>query len=139
MTLQNSYIFIDRMRLHARHGVHEQELCVGGDFEVTLRVHYNIMRAMESDDVADTLSYAELCRLVKEQMALPSRLLEHVVGRIAKAVFTAFPTATALQLKLTKLNPPMGADCAGAGVEVELSCAERSMGENRCWRNRSET
>jgi dihydroneopterin aldolase len=75
---------------------------------------------MESDDVADTLNYAELCQIVKREMAVPSKLLEHVAGRIGRAVFEAFPEATALELSLTKINPPMGADCDGAGVELYL-------------------
>ncbi len=75
---------------------------------------------MESDRVEDTLNYAELCRLVKEEMAVPSALLEHVAGRMAKAVFRRFPEVTALDLMLTKDNPPMGVDCSGAGVELHL-------------------
>ena len=127
MTLQSSTIFIDRLRLKAFHGVMEQERKVGGDFVVSLRVHYNICRAMASDDVADTLNYAALCQLVKEQMATPSHLLEHVAGRIGEAVFRHFPQATALCLAITKLNPPMGADCDGAGVTLHLINEEKEQ------------
>ena len=104
----NSSIYINDLRLHAYHGVLPQERRVGGDFLVNLRVHYNIIRAMESDDVSDTLNYAELCHIVEREMAVPSQLLEHVAGRIAHAVFAAFPESTAIDLSLTKLNPPMG-------------------------------
>jgi len=120
MEMMKSSIFISDLRLHAFHGVLPQERRVGADFLISIRVHYNIMCAMDSDDVADTLNYAELCRLLEREMAVPSKLLEHVAGRIARAVFRAFPAATAIDLKLTKLNPPMGADCAGAGVELHL-------------------
>lgn len=116
----NSYIYINDLRLYAHHGVLPQERIVGGEFLVSLRVHYNITRAMESDDVSDTLNYAELCNLVKREMEKPSNLLEHVAGRIARAVLHDFPEATAIDLRLTKTNPPMGADCSGAGVELHL-------------------
>ena len=116
----SSYIFINNLRLYAFHGVLPQERRVGGEYSVTLRVHYNIMRALETDDVADTLNYAELCQLVQREMSVPSRLLEHVAGRIARSVFARCPEATGLDLWLTKLNPPMGADCDGAGVEIHL-------------------
>lgn len=121
MTLQSSTIFIDQLHLYAFHGVMEQERRVGAEYTVFARVHYNINEALNSDDVADTLNYAELCAIVKEQMAQPSKLLEHVAGRICKAIFDRFPQATAVDLKLTKLNPPMGADCSGAGVEVHFT------------------
>ena len=75
---------------------------------------------MASDDVADTLNYAQLLDIVKREMACPSNLLEHVVGRIGNAIFKEFPQAASVDLTLTKLNPPMGADSAGAGVSVHL-------------------
>lgn len=115
-----SSIFIDRLRLYAYHGVMDQERRVGAWFTVSLRVHYNITRAMQSDDLNDTLSYAELCRIIREQMSRPSLLLEHVVGRIAGAVFEYYPQTQAIDLTLTKENPPMGANCEGAGVTVHL-------------------
>jgi dihydroneopterin aldolase len=46
--------------------------------------------------------------------------LEHVAKRIADAVSETFPEATSIDLTLTKQNPPMGADCDGAGVELHL-------------------
>jgi len=44
-----------------------------------------------------------------------------VAGRIAKAVMNAFPAVTSVDLELTKQNPPMGADCDGAAVEMHFS------------------
>ena len=118
--MSRASIFINDLRLYAFHGVLPQERRVGGWFIVSLRVHYNIMRAMETDDVADTLSYADLCELVKAEMAVPSNLLEHVAGRIVHAVFSRYPQAEAIGLVLTKENPPMGATCSGAGVKIHL-------------------
>ena len=120
MRVTESYVELHRVRLYAFHGVMEQERRVGGDFEVTLRVGLPMERAMTTDDVADTLNYADLFEVVRREMAVPSRLLEHVAGRIAKAVEALAPQATAIDLWLTKLNPPMGADCGGAGVELHL-------------------
>ena len=97
-----------------------QERQVGGDFLLTLRVDYPLARAMESDNVADTLNYAMLFDLAKREMDVPSQLLEHVAGRIVKAITTAFPEVTSIDLELTKLNPPMGADCDGAGIFLKV-------------------
>jgi dihydroneopterin aldolase len=94
-----------------------QETKVGGEFMVDLRVGYPIADAMQSDEVADTLNYAELFQLVKREMEIPSKLLEHVAGRIVNAVENRFPTVSSIDLWVTKENPPMGADCSGACVE----------------------
>jgi dihydroneopterin aldolase len=97
-----------------------QERRVGGDFLVNLRVGYPLEQAMQSDEVSDTLNYAALYEVVKTEMMQPSNLLEHVAGRIADAVVKRFPQVTSIDLDLTKQNPPMGADCDGAGVEIHL-------------------
>ena len=121
MTLTNGYVILRNVRFHAFHGVMPQERQVGGDFLLTLRVGYPLAKAMESDEVGDTLNYASLYALVKQEMDQPSQLLEHVAGRIAKAVMNAFPDVSSVDLELTKQNPPMGADCDGATVEMHFS------------------
>ena len=93
---------------------------MGGDFLLSLRVDYPLAKAMESDDVADTLNYATLFDLAKREMDIPSQLLEHVAGRIVNAVMTAFPAVTSIDLELTKVNPPMGADSEGAGILLKV-------------------
>ena len=113
-----TYIEVKEARFYAFHGVLPQERRVGGWFTVTLRVGYDWSRAAETDDVADTLNYANLYALVKREMAVPSKLLEHVAGRISKAIEKVFPQVTSIDLTLIKANPPMGADSNGAGVEI---------------------
>ena len=120
MRITASYIHLRNVRFHAFHGVMPQERRVGAYFLVNLRVGYPLEKAMRSDEVADTLNYAALYAVVREEMMTPSNLLEHVAGRIADAVIKAFPQVTSIDLELTKENPPMGADCDGAGVEIHL-------------------
>lgn len=120
MMLSDGYISLRNVRFHAFHGVLPQERQVGGDFLVTVRVGYPLERAMETDHVGDTLDYSALYALVEREMSEPSQLLEHVAGRIVKAITVSFPAVTSVDLELTKLNPPMGADCEGATVEVHF-------------------
>ena len=118
MKLAAGYIRLRQVRFHAFHGVMPQERQVGADFLLDLRVGYPLEQAMQSDEVADTLNYAVLYDLVAREMQQPSQLLEHVAGRIAASIGQAFPQVTSIDLELTKLNPPMGADCEGASVEI---------------------
>ena len=114
------YIYLRDVRFYAYHGVLSQESRVGGWFTVTLRVGVDMSRAAETDDVNDTVSYAALYELLKREMAVPSKLLEHVAGRIVRAIGQKFPQITSIDLWLIKENPPMGADCQGAGVEIHV-------------------
>ncbi len=120
MRITSSYISLRNVRFHAFHGVMPQERRVGGDFLVNLRVGYPLEQAVQSDEVGDTLNYATLYEVVKTEMMQPSNLLEHVAGRIADAIVKRFPQVTSIDLALTKQNPPMGADCDGAGVEIHF-------------------
>ncbi len=120
MKLTSSYIQLNDVRFHAFHGVLPQEKSVGSDFVVNLRLGYDISSAMESDNVMETLNYSQVYEAVKEEITIPSNLLEHVAGRIAKSLHTLFPDITSIDLELTKLNPPMGADGCSASVEIHL-------------------
>lgn len=114
----NSYIILEDLRFFAHHGVGAQETLVGNEFSVNLKLKVDIQRAMQTDDVADTVSYADIYEAVKAEMNIPSKLLEHVCGRIINKLLQNFPQIEEIELKLTKRNPPMGADIATAGIEV---------------------
>lgn len=118
--MTETFVHIDGMRMHAYHGVLPQERRVGNDYELWLKVGYPWLAACRTDDVADTLSYAELAELVKRQMAVPSNLLEHVAGRIVEDIKVSFPKVTSIELRLTKVAPPMACDCRGAGVSLRV-------------------
>lgn len=119
--LYSSRIYLKNIRFHAYHGVLQQERIVGNDYVVNLVVDYDFTSAMETDELSATINYAELYEIIKEEMAIPSKLLEHVVGRIGKRVFSEYSAIRQIQLAITKENPPFGADCDGAGVEVVLT------------------
>ena len=119
--LYSSRSYLKNVRFHAYHGVLQQERIVGNDYVVNLVVDYDFTSAMETDELSATINYAELYEIIKEEMAIPSKLLEHVVGRIGKRVFSEYSAIRQIQLAITKENPPFGADCDGAGVEVVLT------------------
>ena len=101
-------------------GLGVQESLVRNEFIVTLRLRTELKRAIQTDEVDDTLSYAEVFEAVKDEMSRPSRLLEHIAGRIVQRLFHDFPALDGIELSLMKRNPPMGADIEGAGVELSV-------------------
>ncbi len=114
-------ITLNSVRLYAYHGVMEQERRVGGDYEVTLAVTLpDDARALEYDELDGTVNYAALYDIVCREMEVPAALLEHVAWRIGKAVRTAFPQVQQTTVSITKVTPPLGADCKGATIIVEV-------------------
>lgn len=117
--MQNK-IIIEGLRLHAFHGVMAQERKVGADFIIHAEIDTDFSDAMKHDDLSGTINYADLFQTIKREMSIPSKLVEHAAGRIAQAILSEYVAAKSVRLKLLKVNPPMGADCMGAGVEIVL-------------------
>ena len=86
LLVERSQIRLNKVRFYAYHGVMEQEQRVGGWYLLTLTIDYPFAKAMESDDVSDTLNYATVLDVVTREMKIPGRLLEHVAGRMAKSL-----------------------------------------------------
>ena len=120
MTIESSHITLNDLRFYAYHGVLPQERVVGGDYSISLRVVADLSKAIEQDDVNVTLNYATLYEVVQHEMNIPSNLLEHLAGRIGRTILDVFPQIEVIDLSVTKLNPPMGASCQGAGVELRM-------------------
>ena len=121
MQVTRSSIILERVKFHARHGVLPQERLTGAAFYVSMEADTDFGAAMQTDELQGTVSYADLYRIVKQEMNVPSRLLEHVAGRIIRRIFSEHPSVSRIHLKLTKENPPMQADCAEAGIIIEAS------------------
>lgn len=118
MKILSTHLILDDVRFFAHHGISKQEREVGNTFLIGLRIKADVAKATETDDLADTISYAEIYDLVEREMNAPSNLLEHVGGRIVRRLFLTYPAIEEVCLTISKQNPPMGADIASAGIEL---------------------
>lgn len=112
----NITVEINALRVRAHHGVLEQERRVGNIFEVTLHVDYPLYNG--GDDIEGTLNYAEATDIIREQMAVPSQLLEYVALRIRDAVMARWPAITGGLVRVEKLTPPVSAQLKSAAVTL---------------------
>lgn len=114
-------IFIAGACFHAYHGALPQERTVGGDYQVWLRANYDMNAAIASDNVEDAVNYAEVYKVIEEQMAIPANLLETLADRIMKTIARRFPQITYIWIRVMKCNPPMGGKTEGAGVDMDYT------------------
>jgi dihydroneopterin aldolase len=96
------------MEFYAYHGCFKEEQIIGTRFLVDLHLETRTETAENSDDLADTVNYQEVYLLVKKEMEIKSKLLEHVGRRILDAVKERFPKVNSVSLKFSKMNPPLG-------------------------------
>lgn len=109
-------IELTNMRFYAYHGVLPQEREIGNMFVVDMTLEADITAACKSDEVEDTINYAEVFELVKKEMQQPSKLLEHVAGRIMEGVKAEFPQVSSLRVSVAKMNPPVGGEMEKAAI-----------------------
>ena len=118
MQATDMYIRLKGLKIYAYHGVLPQENLVGAYYYIDLKLKTDFTHAAETDELEDTVSYADIFAVVKEEMAITSKLLEYVCQRIASRIFKNFPTIEAIDIRLSKENPPMGACAKSIGVEA---------------------
>jgi len=109
-------IELREMIFHAYHGVLQQEKMVGNTFIVNLLVIADLSNAIQSDRLEDTIDYSQIFSLVKDEMSIPSQLLEHVGGRIVHSLKEKFPIIKEITLRLSKLNPPFSGEVHSASI-----------------------
>ena len=111
-------IEIEGMEFYAFHGHFAVEKIAGNRFLVNLTIEADCSKAGQSDRLEDTLDYQKAYLAVKEEMAIPSDLLEHVAQRIINRIKAEFPEAQNVLVKVSKMNPPMGGQIRKVSVTM---------------------
>ncbi len=111
-------ISLEEMRFYAYHGVLEQEQTVGNNFEVTLKLLADVRDSVLSDNVKDTVNYAEVYEIIKEEMAIKSKLLEHLAGRINRRILAEYKLVKEVNIKISKLNPPFHSELKSVSIQL---------------------
>ena len=115
----SSKIKLKNIKIHAFHGVLPEEKILGTYYILNLTIKEDIWKAVETDDLKDTINYAEINDIIHQEMKIPSELLEHVAGRMIDKVSKKFPQITSIKIKITKTKPPMQGEMNGVSVELK--------------------
>ncbi|KAA2224575.1 dihydroneopterin aldolase (plasmid) [Chryseobacterium panacisoli] len=116
-----SKIYLEDVRIYAYHGVLPEENIIGTYYILNVELHTDLWKAAASDDLHDTISYADINDILHKEMKIKSKLLEHVAGRIISTIHNSFPQIDYIKLKITKTAPPMQGEMTGASIELEKS------------------
>lgn len=103
-------IKLENIRVFANHGCLREETKIGSDYRVDLEIKANLETSATNDNLSDTVDYVLLNRIVKEEMSVPSDLLETVAKRIITRVLSALLLVEKVTVSVSKINPPIGGD-----------------------------
>src|SRR5687768_17415368 len=111
-------IILEGLEFHAYHGVYPHERDSGNWFEVDITVDTDFSEGAAHDEISGTVNYETLFSIIKDEMEKPSKLLETVAELIVKRVLKDLPAVEKVELKISKLNPPIGGKCRKAAVSL---------------------
>lgn len=114
-------IKLKNIRTFSYHGCLIEEGKIGSDYTVDLEIKTDLQRSAKTDKLADTVDYVLLNRIVVEEMAIRSELLESVAQRIIDRILSELPTVKKVIVAVSKLNPPIGGDVEAVTIEMEES------------------
>lgn len=112
-------IKISNIRVYAYHGCLVEEGKIGSEYRVDLSVKANLKPSAKSDSLVDTVDYVHLNKIVKEEMAVRTKLLETVAGLILDRILLEIPLVNKAKIKVSKLNPPIGGNVEMVSIIME--------------------
>ena len=112
-------ILLENMEFFAYHGCFAEEQIIGNRFIVNLTIETDTSAAELSDHLHDTVNYQAVYSIVKKEMAIKSKLLEHVARRILDHLALKFPQITSSRIKISKMNPPVGGKVEKVSIQLK--------------------
>ncbi|PIE99766.1 MAG: dihydroneopterin aldolase [Maribacter sp.] len=103
-------IKLKNIKVHARHGCLSEENIIGSEYRVDISLKSNLRKAAISDNLIDTVDYVHINHIIKEEMNIPSKLLEHAAKKIIDRIFRELTPVDKIKLAVSKINPPIGGD-----------------------------
>lgn len=110
---------LEGMEFQAHHGCLEHERKAGNLFTVDFRGTLPMRKASETDHLEDALDYGKIYDCIAAEMARPSDLLEHVTGRIVRALAEAFPQLREFEVRVSKRRPPVNGVCQWSRITMQ--------------------
>ncbi len=112
-------IEVTGIKVYAYHGCLAEEERIGGNYIIDLWVQADLTDSFTSDKLTDTIDYVLLNKIVEEEMAIRSKLIEQVGDRILKRILKSDRRIEKAGVKVRKLTPPINGDVEEVAVLIE--------------------
>lgn len=112
-------IEVNGIRLYAFHGCLEEEGRIGGYYTVDVSITTDFTESFSSDNLVDTIDYVKINSIVKEEMKIRSKLIEHVGFRINHRLKQEIKQVFSSKVKIIKHTPPIGGEVDNVAIIIE--------------------
>ena len=110
---------VNGIKIYAHHGCLPQEEKIGGNYLVDVCIETDFSKAAELDQLSETVDYVVVNKIVKEEMGVRSKLIEHVGQRIVKRIHSEMNNIHFVRLKVVKICPPINGDVNNVAIIIE--------------------
>ncbi len=117
-------ISLEGIEIFGHHGYYAEERKKGNTFIVDIILTVDFQKAAVEDTIDGTINYEQVYEIIKQEMGNSVKLLEHLAQRIVGKVMEEFTKVSAIELSISKLNPPLSGKCKKAKVTVQYSREE---------------
>lgn len=111
-------ILVEGISVYAYHGCLEEEGRIGCNYLVDVSMDTDFTEAAKTDDLNKTIDYVTVYNIVRAQMAIRSKLIEHAGQRIVDELKKELKGLRSLEVKVTKLNPPMNGNVEKVAIVI---------------------
>lgn len=101
-------IRIHELEVYGHHGVKKEENVLGQKFLISLTLKMCLRNAGISDDIADSIDYAQVSYLVKEEMERTNfNLIEALAEHLCEVILLTYPTVENVGIEVKKPWAPI--------------------------------
>ncbi len=112
-------ITVTGIKAFGYHGVLPPEAIEGQDFTVDLVVTLDLRAASLSDDLTQTINYADLAQIAHDNIVGERvQLIERLAGRIAEEISSAYSQITSVSVTVHKPHAPVTVDFEDISVTI---------------------
>lgn len=108
-------IQLKNLLFFSHHGIHEEEKILGNEFEVNVELSFE--ETDRIDSLEQTINYASVYQVIKQQMGIPSELLETLAQDMAHRVHAFDNRILFITVSIEKKNPPIPGMEGSVGVK----------------------
>lgn len=112
-------IEVNGIKLYAFHGCLVEESKIGGHYTVDVSITTDFTASFQSDELVDTVDYVKINQIVREEMQIRSKLIEHVGYRISERLKNEIKGLIKSRVKVIKHCPPIGGDVDDVAIIIE--------------------
>jgi dihydroneopterin aldolase len=113
-------IKVKGIRQYCYHGCLPEEEKIGGWYETDVEVETDMDRAVKTDDLSETADYVQINEIVRNEMNVRSKLVEHAAGRIASALLKQISRIHSVAVTVSKLRPPVEGEAERFSVSIKM-------------------